>query len=85
MSTSPARDAVEDRRVRPFAARRVDVHARDARRRKAIDEQTLDLLRPESALPQHDALAARTRRSHRLGVQAVVADEPFRRPMIRQS
>ena len=53
MSTSPRADAVEDLGVRPLAARRVDVHARDARRRKAVGEQALDLLRAESALAHH--------------------------------
>ena len=85
MSTSPAPTRSRIVGVRPLAARRVDVHARDARRREAVGEQTLHLLRPESALPQHEPLAARTRGSHRLGVQTVVADQPLRRSMIRET
>ncbi len=40
-----AAHAVEDVGVRPFAARGVDVHARDARVRIPLEQQALDLLR----------------------------------------
>src|SRR5215471_13909576 len=71
--------------MRPLAARRVDVHARDARRRKAVREKALHLLRPEPALPQHDAFAARALRPLRFRMLAVVADEPLGRAMVREA
>src|SRR6185437_3044600 len=79
-----AADPVENLGVRPLAARRVDVHARDARARKAVGEESLHLLGAESALPQQYALAARADGSRRFRMPAIVADEPLRRAMIRQ-
>src|SRR5205814_975244 len=61
-------DTIEDLRVRPFAARRIDVHARDACRRITLGDQPLDLLRPEAALAQHRAAAFRAADARRLSV-----------------
>ena len=80
-----AADAVEDLGVRPFAARRVHVHARDVRRRKPVGQQPLDLLCAEPALPHHRARTARTGARQLLGVPAIVTDEPFRRSMIGEA
>ena len=57
--------AIENLGVRPLAARRVDVHARDARGRKALGEQPLDLLRAQPALAH--ALRRRTCGTSRRG------------------
>src|SRR5262249_6422924 len=78
-------DSIEYFGVRPFAARRVNVHSRDSRRRKSISEQALDLLRAKSALAQHRAGATRTSARQLLGVPAVVTDETLGRSVIREA
>src|SRR5688500_4101267 len=70
--------------MRPLAARRIDVHPREARRWKSLGEQPLHLLRAESALPESDRAAAHAGEARLLLMQAVRADEPLRLPVIGQ-
>src|SRR5262249_9687436 len=49
--------AIEDLGVRPLGAGRIDIHARNARRGKALGEHPLNLLRAEPSLT-HDSAAA---------------------------
>src|SRR3569832_327051 len=71
--------------MRPLAARRVDVHAGDARRREAVGQQPLHLLRPQPALAHHRAAALRTGTGHLLGVLAIVTDEALGHAVIRET
>jgi hypothetical protein len=77
-----ARHAVEDVGVRPLRAGGVHVHARDARRRPAIGEQPLHLLRSHAPLLERAPRAPCAPLARRLVVLAVVADEPLGRAVI---
>ena len=81
----PAADAVEDLGVRPLPARRIHVHACDARGGEALGEEPLHLLRSQPTLSQQRSVAARAALPTRLGVPAVVADQALGCPMIGET
>src|SRR6185312_1672009 len=77
--------AIQDLRVRPLSRRRVDIHARNPRRRKALADQTFHLLRAESAASQRCSTATIAHTLRLLLMHAVMTDQSLRRAMIRES
>ena len=63
----------------PFGARRVEVHARDARFRESQAHEMLELLRPQTPHPLGFRAAGAARGGDRLFVSAVVAPQGRRR------
>src|SRR4051812_22207745 len=78
----PGSDAIKNSGVRPFATRGVYVHPGNPRRRKPLYQQTFDLLGAKSALLEISSSTARAIGSRILLVEAIVADEPLRIPVV---
>src|SRR5687768_1620011 len=77
-----AGDAIENPGVRPFPARGVEVHSRDSRRGKSLAQKPLDLLRSKSTLLEIASAAPWAIRSWIFLVQAVMADQSLRIPVM---
>src|SRR5258706_5472760 len=77
-------DAVEDSRVRPLAARGIEVQPGYARRRKPLGQKPLDLLSAEAALPEIPAPAARTIWPRIFLMETIVADQALWISMVGQ-